>query len=74
MTGVPADRDEARDAHSVSLRLEGFTWESLRDESARLSVSVEDLVMFSIQYYLADLDSGRIARRITNSPYPGAAP
>lgn len=74
MNGAPADRPEVRGDHDLSLRLETFTWESLQDESARLAISVEELAVFSIQYYLADVDSGRIARRISKSPYPGTAP
>ena len=57
-----------------TLRLEGFAWEAIEEESARLGVSVEDFVAFSVLYYLADIDSGRIARRITRSPYPDASP
>jgi hypothetical protein len=47
-----------------------FAWETVRAESARLGVSVEELVAFSVLYYLADVDSGRVARRIALSPYP----
>lgn len=38
-----------------------------------LGVRVEDVVGFSVLYYLADLDSGRIARDVTASPYLEAA-
>lgn len=62
--GSPAERD-------LTLRLESFAWESIEEASARLNVSVEDFVSFAVLYYLADIDSGRIARRITRSPYPG---
>ncbi len=72
VSGKGGGSQGVRGARSLSLRLEEFAWESLEQESARLSVSVEDLIAFSIQYYLADLDSGRIARRITRSPYPDA--
>jgi hypothetical protein len=50
-----------------------FAWETVEEESARLGVSVEELVAFSVLYYLADVDSGRVARRIVMSPYPGPA-
>jgi hypothetical protein len=50
-----------------------FAWETVEEESARLGVSVEELVAFSVLYYLADVDSGRVARRIVMSPYPDPA-
>jgi hypothetical protein len=54
----------------LSLPVDAFAWEALEEESARLGVSIEELVAFSVLYYLADVDSGRVARRITMSPYP----
>ncbi len=55
---------------NLSLPMDVFAWEIVQEESARLGVSVEELVAFSVLYYLADVDSGRVARRITRSPYP----
>jgi len=55
------------------LRLDDFLWEALEQESTRLGVPVEELITFSVVYYLADIDSGRIARQISKSPYPDAA-
>jgi hypothetical protein len=60
--------------HGVNLRLSGFAWEAIEQESARQGVPVEELVAFAVMYYLADADSGRIARQISRSPYPGASP
>lgn len=60
-------------ARAVSLPMDAFAWETVEEESARLGVSVEELVAFSVLYYLADVDSGRVARRIVMSPYPGPA-
>ncbi len=61
-----------RRTRRIDLRLEEFAWETLDAESARLGVSPEELLEFSLLYYLADADSGRIAREITRSPYrPG---
>lgn len=54
----------------VTLQLEGFAAEAIGEESDRLGISAEELVSFSVLYYLADMDSGRIARRIATSPYP----
>jgi hypothetical protein len=59
---------------SLAFRLDDFAWETIEEESARLEVSVEDFIAFSALYYLADIDSGRIARRISGSPRPEAAP
>ncbi|HUN77954.1 MAG TPA: hypothetical protein VMU32_03455 [Solirubrobacteraceae bacterium] len=46
------------------LELDAFAWQALAEESADLEVPVDDLVTFSVLYYLADRDSGRIARRL----------
>jgi len=59
-----------RTGRSVTLTLEGFAWETLDEEAAREGISTEELITFSVLYYLADVDSGRISRRITRSPYP----
>ena len=53
-----------REDGSVTLRLDGFAWESVEQESSRLGIPVEELIAFAVLYYLADLDSGRIARRV----------
>jgi hypothetical protein len=61
-----ADRD-------VKLTLEGYAWETLDEEAAREGITTDELITFSVLYYLADIDSGRISRRITRSPYPRRA-
>jgi hypothetical protein len=48
----------------VVLELDAFAWEALAAESADLEVQVDELVTFSVLYYLADRDSGRIARNL----------
>ena len=53
---------------SLTLRLDGFAWEILDEEAARDGLTIEALIAFSVLYYLADADSGRIAREITRSP------
>lgn len=63
MNRVPAGEDRAHDDDLV-VRLRGFAREAIEQESARLGVSVEELAAFALNYYLADVDSGRIARRI----------
>jgi hypothetical protein len=59
----------ASGGRTLTLSLDGFAWEALEQERVRLGVSLEELVSFSVLYYLADSDSGRLARRITASPY-----
>jgi len=43
--------------------MDEFAWDTLQHESTRLKVSEEELIAFAVMYYLADVDSGRIARR-----------
>jgi hypothetical protein len=89
VSGVPAGEERAvqgeeravqgeeravQGERALSVRVEGFACEALEQESARLGVPVEDLAGFAILYYLADVDSGRVARRISSSPYPSAPP
>ena len=50
------------------MQLDGFVAEATDEEAAALGISVEELVSFSVLYYLADVDSGRIARRIAKRP------
>jgi hypothetical protein len=39
------------------------------EKAAQEGVSADELITFSVLYYLADLDSGRISRQISRSPY-----
>jgi hypothetical protein len=59
-----AGRSESEGARRVVLRLDRFAGAALEQESANLGVPVEELARFAVLYYLADLDSGRIARPI----------
>jgi hypothetical protein len=75
VSGLPAGDDRVvRGERSVSLKLEGFAWESVEQESLRQGVPVEELVTFAVLYYLADVDSGRVSRQISRSPYPDTPP
>jgi hypothetical protein len=69
MSGVPEGGEGIRE---LSVRLDGFACEALEQESARLGVPVEELASFAVLYYLADVDSGRIARRISTRTYTAA--
>lgn len=66
MSGVPTDDkySDGRARHSLTLDLGAFAREALEEESAQQGVPVEELVRFAVLYYLADRDSGRIARRL----------
>jgi len=62
---LPTDeRQRFNRERGLTLRLDRFAWEAIEEEADRAGVPVEDLIAFSTLYYLADLDSGRIARRI----------
>jgi hypothetical protein len=69
---APEDaHDDGRDARrthdgrrTVVLELDTFAWETLSEQATELGVPVNDLVAFSVLYYIADLDSKRIARRL----------
>lgn len=54
----------------VTLELDRFAGEALAGEAAALGVSIEELATFAVLYYLADLDSGRIARRLPSRVPP----
>lgn len=57
----------------VRLSLDSFAWEAITEESQRLGVSVEEIANFSVLYYLADVDSGRIARKIPSHSLVGSS-
>jgi hypothetical protein len=46
------------------LEFDQFGWASLSQEAERQGVSREELLKHAAMYYLADLDSGRVAARI----------
>lgn len=58
------DEDEVRHTHELVIGLDDFTWDALSEEALRLGVSDEELARFALIYYLADLDSGRMTRRV----------
>jgi hypothetical protein len=72
--GAATPNQNVGDPQSVELHLDDFAWDALTQESNRLRVSREELARFSLLYYLADLDSGRIARRWRRSPEQVAGP
>jgi hypothetical protein len=71
--GRTADRAkaESRDAcpapdGTISLQIDSLAWQELAREAELHSLAPEELASFAILYYLADVDSGRIARRISS--------
>lgn len=52
---------------AIRLPVDGFAWNELSREAALQGVEPSELASHAIVYYLADLDSGRIARRIPRS-------
>ena len=70
--GAPQDADACA-TRNLELKLDDFAWESLAEEAAREGLTVEELVGYAVLYYLADADSGRVARQVSRSPYPQRA-
>jgi hypothetical protein len=58
----------------LELRLDSFAAQALKVECERLSLSPQELAEFAIAYYLADLDSGRIARKLPRRPEEKGVP
>ena len=48
----------------MTIELSDFAWSSISEEARRQGVPVEELLAHAAMYYLADLDSGRIAARV----------
>jgi hypothetical protein len=71
---VASDEAQATGAEfSLTVRLERFTWDAVAEEASREGLAIEELVAFSVLYYLADLDSGRISRRVNGRGQPLSA-
>jgi hypothetical protein len=66
LSAVPPDTEGQA---TLTVRVEGFALEALEQESARMGVPIPELVSFAVMYYLADVDSGRIARQPPRGPY-----
>jgi hypothetical protein len=64
MSGSNAPQPAIDASRSVELELDVFGREMLESQCAELGVSEGELVRFALLYYLADIDSGRIARSI----------
>lgn len=65
---------DGRASRELWVELDAFTHEVVEQEAARLETSVEEFVRFATLYYLADLDSGRIARHLPSARPPAMDP
>ena len=57
--------------HRATISLSSFAWTSLLAEAENQGVTVEDLLAHAAMYYLADLDSGRLAAQVLAVSGPG---
>ncbi len=56
--------DEPRPTVKVPIEIDQVTWEALAAEADRQEVSTDQLLQHAVLYFVADRDSGRVARRI----------
>jgi hypothetical protein len=61
----------AREKRTLTLELGSFAWQSLDEECERLGMAIEELIAFGLMYYVADADSGRIARKPPSARFDG---
>jgi hypothetical protein len=52
---------------TLSVRLDDHTWRALDDEAGRQGVTPEILAVHAVMYFLADLDSGRLAELLESA-------
>ena len=64
---VPRHPDGADTTEVIELELEEELHRKLRRESKRQQVSPDLLALHALVYYLADLDSGRVAARLDDA-------
>jgi len=57
----------------ISIELDDFGWDRLSDEAAHQGVTMEVLAAHAVLYYLADADSGRLARKVPRAEPPPPA-
>ncbi len=65
-TGIAADVKPAKWG-LTPITQDALMWEALADECITLGVTEDELVSFAVLYYLADRDSGRVARGLPPS-------
>jgi hypothetical protein len=52
---------------SLNVTIDDATWAALAEEAERQAVAIDALARHALLYYLADLDSGRLADRLEES-------
>jgi hypothetical protein len=60
----PSRSEREGSSHRATIELSDFAWTALSTEAERQDVPLEDLLTHAALYYLADLDSGRVAARV----------
>ena len=58
---VPSFAAGAQQSRSLDIELDDETWRGMTEEAHRQGVAVETLAVHAVLYFLADLDSGRLA-------------
>jgi hypothetical protein len=58
---APRFRSRALPDAGLKVAFDDETWRALEEEAGRQGVEAEDLAVHALLYFLADLDSGRIA-------------
>jgi hypothetical protein len=73
MSRRPKPEANGKAPRSIALELDEFAWSVLAEEANEMNVSIEELAAFALLYYVADRDSGRIARRMPAQASSGKA-
>jgi hypothetical protein len=59
--------EPARQAPGVRVELDDATWDALVQEARRQEVDIGVLAVHAVLYFIADVDSGRVAQRMGDS-------
>jgi hypothetical protein len=62
------DTDAAPASEGIEVELDEETWTALAAGAERHGIAVERLAEYAYLHFLADLESGRLARRLAESP------
>jgi hypothetical protein len=57
----------------LTIEFDQFAWERINEEADRQRVTPEEIVRHAAMYYMADLDSGRVAMRVLREESPSPA-
>ena len=58
----------ARDGnHALAVELDDETWSGLRQEADEQGVAPDVLALHALLYFVADVDSGRVGRRLDDA-------